>query len=226
MEQTKFKRFKKIIFTITAFLFITIGSSQLSWCCNNNSYNHINSDKIYDVNDINIETPVNKEYDSINKEYDSINKEYDSTYAAVLKVTANYINKQAPKAHNDLPKYLLDAALEYDIDLCFMMAQTQLETNFGTLGAGREKSRRSLFGVYTKKYTSYEYARDDWCNLLNKSYLGKGRTEEHLMNSYTSHSGKRYAENPSYEISLKSTYKSIVKSTGLKQMQTELKNMA
>ena len=209
MEQTKFKRFKKIIFTITAFLFITIGSSQLSWCCNNNSYNHINSDKIYDVN---IETPVNKEY--------------DSTYAAVLKVTANYINKQAPKAHNDLPKYLLDAALEYDIDLCFMMAQTQLETNFGTLGAGREKSRRSLFGVYTKKYTSYEYAIDDWCNLLNKSYLGKGRTEEHLMNSYTSHSGKRYAENPSYEISLKSTYKSIVKSTGLKQMQTELKNMA
>lgn len=213
MEQTKFKRFKKIIFTITAFLFITIGSSQLSWCCNNNSYNHINSDKIYDVNDINIETPV-------------INKEYDSTYAAVLKATANYINKQAPKAHNDLPKYLLDAALEYDIDLCFMMAQTQLETNFGTLGAGREKSRRSLFGVYTKKYTSYEYAIDDWCNLLHKSYLGKGRTEEHLMNSYTSHSGKRYAENPSYEISLKSTYKSIVKSTGLKQMQTELKNMA
>lgn len=213
MEQTKFKRFKKIIFTITAFLFITIGSSQLSWCCNNNSYNHINYDKIYDVNDINIETPV-------------INKEYDSTYAAVLKATANYINKQAPKAHNDLPKYLLDAALEYDIDLCFMMAQTQLETNFGTLGAGREKSRRSLFGVYTKKYTSYEYAIDDWCNLLHKSYLGKGRTEEHLMNSYTSHSGKRYAENPSYEISLKSTYKSIVKSTGLKQMQTELKNMA
>lgn len=213
MEQTKFKRFKKIIFTITAFLFITIGSSQLSWCCNNNSYNHINSNKIYDVNDINIETPI-------------INKEYDSTYAAVLKATANYINKQAPKAHNDLPKYLLDAALEYDIDLCFMMAQTQLETNFGTLGAGREKSRRSLFGVYTKKYTSYEYAIDDWCNLLNKSYLGKGRTEEHLMNSYTSHSGKRYAENPSYEISLKSTYKIIVKSTGLKQMQTELKNMA
>ena len=212
MEQTKFKRFKKIIFTITVFLFITIGSSQLSWCYCNNSYNHINSEKIYDVNNINIETPVNKEY--------------DSTYAAVLKVTANYINKQAPKAHNDLPKYLLDAALEYDIDLCFMMAQTQLETNFGTLGAGREKSRRSLFGVYTKKYTSYEYAIDDWCNLLNKSYLGKGRTEEHLMNSYTSHSGKRYAENPSYEISLKSTYKSIVKSTGLKQMQTELKNMA
>ena len=212
MEQTKFKRFKKIIFTITVFLFITIGSSQLSWCCNNNSDNHINSYKIYDDNDINIETPV-------------INKEYDSTYAAVLKVTANYINKQAPKAHNDLPKYLLDAALEYDIDLCFMMAQTQLETNFGTLGAGREKSRRSLFGVYTKKYTSYEYAIDDWCNLLHKSYLGKGRTEEHLMNSYTSHSGKRYAENPSYEISLKSTYKSIVKSTGLKQMQTELKNM-
>lgn len=212
MEQTKFKRFKKIIFTITVFLFITIGSSQLSWCCNNNSDNHINSYKIYDDNDINIETPV-------------INKEYDSTYVAVLKVTANYINKQAPKAHNDLPKYLLDAALEYDIDLCFMMAQTQLETNFGTLGAGREKSRRSLFGVYMKKYTSYEYAIDDWCNLLNKSYLGKGRTEEHLMNSYTSHSGKRYAENPSYEISLKSTYKSIVKSTGLKQMQTELKNM-
>lgn len=212
MEQTKFKRFKKIIFTITVFLFITIGSSQLSWCCNNNSDNHINSYKIYDDNDINIETPV-------------INKEYDSTYVAVLKVTANYINKQAPKAHNDLPKYLLDAALEYDIDLCFMMAQTQLETNFGTLGAGREKSRRSLFGVYTKKYTSYEYAIDDWCNLLHKSYLGKGRTEEHLMNSYTSHSGKRYAENPSYEISLKSTYKSIVKSTGLKQMQTELKNM-
>lgn len=213
MEQTKFKRFKKIIFTITVFLFITIGASQLSWCYCNNSDNHINSEQIYDVNDINIETPI-------------VNEEYDSTYAAVLKVATNYINKQAPKAHNDLPKYLLDAALEHDIDLCFMMAQTQLETNFGTLGAGREKSRRSLFGVYAKKYTSYEYAINDWCNLLHKSYLGKGRTEEHLMNSYTTHSGKRYAENPSYEISLKLTYKSIVKSTGLKQMQTELKNMA
>ena len=106
-----------------------------------------------------------------------------------------------------------------------MLAQTQLETNFGTLGIGREKSRRSLFGVYAKKYTSYEYAIEDWCNLLHKSYLGKGRTEEHLMNSYTTHSGKRYAENPSYEIYLKSTYKSIVKSTGLKQMQTELESM-
>ena len=209
MEQTKFKRFKKITLFLTLFILTTLGTCQLSWCINKS--NKVQIEQIQDNININIETPI-------------VNK-YDSVYDAILLETTAYINKQAPKAHINLPKFLLDAALKHDIDLCFMMAQTQLETNFGTLGAGREVSRRSLFGVYAKKYSTYEYAINDWCELLHKSYLGNGRTEQHLMGNYITRSGRRYAENPRYEIELTSTYKQIVKSTELKRMQSEIKNI-
>lgn len=216
MEQTKFKRFKKITISLIVVLMVTLGSCHFSWCANKHSINNdgIKMEQIYDIKDTSTVIPP------------SINSRYDSSYTAILNETKKYINKQAPKAHQDLPKFLLDAALENDIDLCFMMAQTQLETNFGTLGAGREVSRRSLFGVYAKRYSTYEYAIDDWCALLHKSYLGKGRTEQHLLNKYTTHSGRRYAENPRYEVELKSTYKRIINCTDLKRMQSEIKNIA
>ena len=64
----------------------------------------------------------------------------------------------SPKSHQFIPKYLVQAGLTNDIDICFIMAQTQIETRYGTMGAGRESSRRSMFGVIKKHYPNYESA--------------------------------------------------------------------
>ena len=147
----------------------------------------------------------------------------DSIKNELINETDRYISSITSKAHNSLPKFLVENALTYNIDIMFMLAQTQIETTFGTAGAGRESSRRSLFGVAIRKYTDYEKAIIDYCELLKKSYLTKGRTEHHLMKKYTTTGGSRYAGNPNYEYELSNTYKQISRNTKLKKLQNEYK---
>ena len=86
------------------------------------------------------------------------------------------------------------------------MAQTELETNYGTLGAGRETSKRSLFGIGVYKgskhkgYPNYEIAVEEYILLLKKLYLSNTRTEQTLLKKYTTKSGSRYAGSMSYEV--------------------------
>ena len=125
----------------------------------------------------------------------------------------------------EFPKYIVNAGLAYDIDICFIMAQTQIETLYGTKGAGREMSRRSLFGVAVSKYATYEQAIDAYCKLLQKSYLGKGKTEQHLLTKYVTFRGARYAANPNYERELRAAYNHIKRNTHIYQLQQEYKNI-
>ena len=111
--------------------------------------------------------------------------------------------------------------MDWNIDILFIMAQTQQETGFGTLGAGREKSRRSLFGVAVRRYTNYENAVVDYIQILKKSYLTKGRTEQHLMKKYVTTNGGRYASDPNYEATLRKTYNDISRKTNIKELQTK-----
>ena len=145
----------------------------------------------------------------------------DSIKNKLIKEAENYIFSRFPKANKKLPTYIVENGLEHDIDILFMMAQTKIETSFGTAGAGRETSRRSLFGVANRRYTSYENAIEDYIAILKKSYLTKGRTEVHLMNKYTTTNGGRYAANPNYESELKGAYSEINKKTNIKQLQME-----
>ena len=148
MEQTKLNRFTRILtIIILAFIFCCINCSGIS--------------KPEDQN--------NKYIDIVT---DTICKEDTSKilYDRLLTEINMYIGSQAPGSHEELGRYILDAGIEHEIDVCFMMAQTQLETNFGTLGAGRQTSRRSLFGVYGKRYTNYEHAVYDYCRILKKYY--------------------------------------------------------
>lgn len=137
-----------------------------------------------------------------------------------------YIYTKTIKFHRLIPNYIVLAGLENDIDICFMMAQTQVETCYGTLGAGRETSRRSLFGVAQRKYCDYETAIDHYCELLHKYYLKNGRTEQHLMNKYVTVRGARYAENPNYEREIKTAYNHIKRNTNIYNLQQEYKNMS
>lgn len=148
----------------------------------------------------------------------------DSIKNELIDEVNNYIISNFPKTHPTIPISIVENGLEHEIDILFMMAQTQLETQFGTLGAGRESSRRSLFGVAVKKYSDYDKAVEDYIRILKKSYLTKGRTEQHLMNKYTTTRGGRYASNPNYEVELRKTYKDICKKTDIKRLQDEYKN--
>ena len=207
MEQTKLKRFKRIIFIfIFAFIFST---GIFMYATENNTVEPVNIEKVDTIASTKIDTTSIK----------------DSIQEVIINEVANYLKKQSPSTHKFIPKYLVKAGLNNNIDICFMMAQTQLETNFGTLGAGRESSRRSLFGIAARKYNNYEVAINDYCKILQKSYLGKGRTEKHLMTKYVTHGGARYASNPKYEAELSKTYKDIIKKTNIRSLQAEWNKM-
>ena len=149
----------------------------------------------------------------------------DSIKNELIDEAENYIFKNYPKAHKNIPMLIVENGLEHDIDILFMMAQTQQETGYGTLGAGRESSRRSLFGVAVRKYDNYENAVVDYIRLLKKSYLTNGRTEQHLMKRYVTSRGGRYAGDPNYEATLRKTYSDICSKTKIKELQTAYKFM-
>lgn len=149
----------------------------------------------------------------------------DSVKGELIKEVEGYVFTNFPKTHRDIPTLIVENGLENELDIMFMMAQTQRETRFGTAGAGRETSRRSLFGVAARKYGTYDEAISDYVRLLKKSYLTKGRTEQHLMRKYTTSGGARYAGDPHYEARLREIYSHINKKTNIKQLQEKYKNL-
>ena len=211
MEQTKFTRFKRIInkklLSILIVLIFLFGGSFYLLTCNsttieqNNPIEYVSEPQ----NIVVIDTVQIK--DSIqNKLIDEVSK---------------YVKKQAPNAHQFIPTYLVRAGLINNIDICFMMAQTQIETCYGTMGAGRESSRRSMFGIIQKRYSTYEDAINHYCEVLKKYYLVRGKTEHHLMTKYVTSRGGRYAESLNYEKELKIAYNNIKRTTNIHYLQQE-----
>lgn len=133
----------------------------------------------------------------------------------------NYIYQIYPNCPDEIPNKLVEIGLFEDIDICFMMAQAQIETHFGKLGKGRATSRHSLFGVEYKHYRSYTEAIIEYARLLKKSYLVNGKTEQSLMRRYVNKSGNRYAANPRYEAEISKVYKEIVSKTTISQLQQQ-----
>ena len=218
MEQTKLKRFKRILFILIFAIVLSIGIMTRT----TSSCNAINTTS--SCNSINTTSNVEM-VDVLPKVVVDTTTIKDSITEQLISEVEEYLKKQSPNAHKFISKYLVQAGLNHNIDICFMMAQTQLETNFGTVGVGRESSRRSLFGIATRRYVDYESATNDYCKLLHKHYLRKGRTEKHLMTKYVTHSGARYAGNPNYEAELSRTYKDIVRKTNIRTLQTEWNKM-
>jgi hypothetical protein len=149
----------------------------------------------------------------------------DSIKNELIDEVENYIFNNYPRTHKDVPTLIVENGLENDIDILFMMAQTQQETGYGNYGAGRESSRRSLFGVAVRRYNNYETAIVDYIKILKKSYLTKGRTEQHLMQRYVTTGGARYAGDRNYEATLRKTYQKISQQTRIKELQKIYKNM-
>lgn len=161
---------------------------------------------------------------SITNTIDSTNLKKDSLRNLMIDEVQTYINKNAPKAHKDLPTLLVDNGLQHNIDIAFMMAQAQYETSFGTAGAGRPSSRYSLFGV-NGKFKNYEDAICKYITLLKNNYLTKGKTEQHLMKNYTNNNGNRYCPNSNYEAKLRKYYNSVIRVSNIRDFQKEFINL-
>lgn len=137
----------------------------------------------------------------------------------------NYINVYNKKCSSDIPEAFVKYGIDENIDICLMMAQAQIETCYGKLGIGKATSKRSLFGVYHKRYSSYDMAVMDYCKLLNKHYLTEKRREKDLLKRFTTKSGKRYAQNPNYEKEVGNAYRNIAKKTNIVSLQKYLKSL-
>ena len=156
-------------------------------------------------------------------ENDNVETKNDSLRLQLIDAVDSHIRKSFKIYDRNLPTYMVDHSLNYNIDLCFMMAQTTIETGFGTAGAGKPTSRHSLFGV-CKRYKNYNSAVEDYCILLRKSYLGTKKSEHDLMRNYVTLGGVRYAANRRYEKELSAEYKKIRSKTNIYELWTELKN--
>lgn len=216
MEQNKLKRFERIIQNFLLIIVFVVCSVAIFKTCEScSAQNKLEPEPtgVYYACDTlkdTIVAPIRTQLTVTNELIDEVEK---------------YIKTKTNKHHQLIPKYLVLAGLKNDIDICFMMAQTQVETCYGTLGAGREVSRRSLFGVAIHKYGDYEKAINHYCEVLHKYYLKPGKTEQHLMSKYVTNSGARYAENPNYEHDIRTAYNHIKKHTNIYNLQEEYKNI-
>lgn len=104
---------------------------------------------------------------------------------------------------------IVDHCIENDIDLCFVLAQGEQESHFGTQGIARKTN--SVFNVYAfdgKDYNAInkdgKYAHPNDCVkpyiiLLKRDYLIDGKTEYDMLNEYINKNGARYASSETYE---------------------------
>lgn len=125
--------------------------------------------------------------------------------------------------------HLVDQCLEYDVDICFVLAQAHVESHFGTEGLARRT--HSVFNVGAGDGCSYDtlnerylYTHPDssvvpYLELLTTRYLVNDKTEKDLMKCFATPGGKRYASNVDYEKKLRRRYDVLVKSTKIKELQ-------
>lgn len=127
---------------------------------------------------------------------------------------------------------VVDNCLLYDIDICFVLAQGQKESHFGTQGMARKTN--SVWNVFAfdghkyedicknGKYNSPNQSVKPYMDLLTSNYL-VDKTEYDLLTEYVDKNGKRYASAEDYEKSLYGIYNRIRTETHIEEYAQELK---
>lgn len=161
-----------------------------------------------------VKKAVSAKADSVNKE----NAHKVDLKDSLVEEVDKYIRKRLKNFDKDISEHIANECLANDIDICFALAQAQIETNFGTTGIG--KSRKSMYGVY-RTYKTKKHSTSDWIRLLKSNYLGSKKSIKKLMENYVTLNGKRYSQNPRYESILKSTYQTIKSTTNISRLQNE-----
>lgn len=159
---------------------------------------------------------------------------FDSVRICLVNEVNDYINKASKNKSTLDGSIVVDKCLEYDIDLCFVLAQGEIESHFGTEGLARKTN--SVFNVlafdghsyseisHNGKYNHPNNSVEPYLSLLRNCYLVDGKTEYDMLNEFVNNQGKRYASSKTYEINLKNKRNKIINNTDIDNKYRVLKN--
>lgn len=178
-----------------------------------------------------------EKYDKYTYAYDCIMEAelqyWDYKYQLVNEVQ-NYITTIAPTSN--LRGYaIVEECEKYNVDICFVLAQGEIESHFGTKGIAAKINSVFNVGIYDglsvqeigEKYKC-NYPNESiepYLKLLNERYL-VNKTEQDLMKKFVDKDGKRYASNPNYETMISERYKFITENTKIIEYYNIMKNWA
>lgn len=164
---------------------------------------------------------------------DTVDDYSDSIRTELVRQTDSYISQNFPKSKLT-GEALVMACEKHDFNICFALAQAEIESGLGTAGKAKRTNNPWNVGAWDGRTVQkmnklgYGYSHPDqsiepYIELVKTKYLGNKRTIHDLMVRYTTLSGHRYAADPNYERALKSTYRRICTKTTLRELQTSLK---
>jgi len=156
---------------------------------------------------------------------------YNAAKLELVNEVDNYIKSVASQSSLD-GYVIVEECLNNSIDICFVLAQGESESHFGTAGLARRTN--SVFNVYAfdghsheqisekGKYKHPNYSVAPYIELLKNDYLVNGKTEYDLMDGeYVNKHGKRYASSETYEKTLLAKYTKIRQSTKIDSLSQE-----
>lgn len=154
---------------------------------------------------------------------EELTHKYDKNYAMLAQSIQDYIDSVAPGSalHGSV---VAKVCIYENIDPCFILAQGQKESHFGTMGMARKTN--SVWNVMAYdghqyddiksagKYKCPDYSITPYIELLKNEYL-VDKTEYDLLDTFVNNKGKRYATSKDYEVHLRSLYRYIKNNTDI-----------
>ena len=147
----------------------------------------------------------------------------DSQCSLLINEVENYLKDvNAPEGVS--AEHIVEECLKARFDIVFLLAQGTIETHMGRTGIGRTK--KSIFGVVTRRYKTHNKAITDYIELVSTSYLGDDKTFDDLLLNYKSTSGYRYAGERNYEKSLHAMYGKIKRNYDIDSLQATVEDFS
>jgi uncharacterized FlgJ-related protein len=176
-------------------------------------------------------TPLNTEYNPLYVQTCMHTLKYNATKLELVNEVDNYIKNVATQSSLD-GYVIVEECMNSGIDICFVLAQGENESHFGTTGLARKTN--SVFNVYAfdgqsheqisekGKYKHPNYSVAPYIELLKNDYLVGGKTEYDLMDGeYVNKNGSRYASSETYEKALLAKYTKIRQNTKIDSLSQE-----
>ena len=176
-------------------------------------------------------TKNNNEYNPLYVQTCVYTLKYNAAKLELVNEVDNYIKSVASQSSLD-GYVIVEECMNSGIDICFVLAQGENESHFGTTGLARKTN--SVFNVYAfdgqsheqisekGKYKHPNYSVAPYIELLKKDYLVGGKTEYDLMDGqYVNKNGARYASSETYEKALLAKFTKIKQNTKIDSLYNE-----
>ena len=161
---------------------------------------------------------INIDVGSFDKEF----KEYQNNKQLLIQEIDNYVLKHSNQTKLDY-ELLINLSDQYNIDIKFILAQSHIESHFGTKGIATKTNSMFNVGSFdgkgiqhiskSYKYKSINESIEPYLDLLTRDYLDNDKSIHDLMDNYVNKFNKRYASDEKYELKLKTTFDKISKNT-------------